>query len=88
VAVIELARTAGKNPKIPRFLQRGYFQSIRELAELGASEIFKAKDADTIRAVLSVLAIAKGARTHAKFLLNYSDKELIEIETRATKDAG
>jgi hypothetical protein len=86
VAVIELARTAGKNPKIPKFLQRSYFRSIRELAELGAREILKVKDPDTIRAVLSVLAIAKGARTHAKSLISYSDQELAEIEATATRN--
>lgn len=88
VAVIELARTAGKNPKIPKFLQQSYFQSIRELAELGAREILRVKDPDTVRAVLSVLAIAKGARTHAKSLISYSDKELEEIEATAMRNTG
>ena len=82
VAVVELARTAGKNPKIPAFLNQSYFGSIRELADLGAREILKAKDPGTIRAILSVLAIAKGARTHAKFLINYSESEMVEIESR------
>jgi hypothetical protein len=85
VAMIELARTTGKNPKIPKFLQQSYFRSIRELAELGAREILKAKNPDTIRAVLSVVAMAKGARTHAKSLISYSDQELAEIEATATR---
>lgn len=83
VAVIELARDAGKNPVVPNWLKEDYFQAIRELAEAGAVEVFRAKDPEDIRAMLSVLAIAAGTRTHARFLLNYSDKELFEIERLA-----
>ena len=37
VAVIELARDDGKNPKVPKWLENDYFRAIRELAEVGAS---------------------------------------------------
>jgi hypothetical protein len=85
VAVIELARDNGKNPEGPTWLKEDYFQAIRELAEVGAVEVLHAWDPEEIRAILSILAIAAGARTHARFLLNYSDEELLEIEKRASE---
>jgi hypothetical protein len=35
---------------------------------MGAKEILRADDSEAIRAILSVIAIAKGLRTHGKFL--------------------
>ena len=85
VAIIELARGIGRNPDVPRWLEEDYFRAIRELAEVGAVEILRAKDPEEIRAILSILAIATGARTHARFLLNYSSEELLDIERRASE---
>src|SRR5579862_7155758 len=85
VAVIELARDNGKNPTVPKWLEEDYFRAIRELAEVGAIEVLRARNAEDIRAMLSMLAIASGARTHARFLLNYSEEELLEIERRASE---
>jgi hypothetical protein len=79
VAVIELARDAGHNPEVPSWLEKDYFSAIRELAELGAAELLNTTDSDASRAILSILAIAKSARTHARLLLNYSEEELLEI---------
>jgi len=85
VAVIELARDEGKNPKVPKWLEDDYFQSIRDLAEVGAVEVLQTKNPDEIRAILSILAISAGARTHAKFLINYSAEELLEMERLASE---
>jgi predicted house-cleaning noncanonical NTP pyrophosphatase (MazG superfamily) len=71
VAVVELARDSGKNPEVPEWLKEDYLQAIRVLAEAGAAELLKAKNSEDIQAILSILAIAAGARTHAKFLINY-----------------
>lgn len=78
VATIELARTTGQNPDVPDWLNVDYFQEIRELAEIGAAEVLRAEEADVVRAMLSVVAIAKGLRTHAKFLVEYTEDELLE----------
>ena len=80
VATIELARDSGKNPELPEWLKGDYLQAIRALAEVGATEVLQTKDPENIRAILSVLAIAAGARTHARILLEYSDAELLEME--------
>jgi hypothetical protein len=85
VAVIELARDNGKNTKVPTWLEGDYLRAIRDLAEMGAVEVLQTKDRDEIRAILSVLAISAGARTHAGFLINYSAEELLDMERRASE---
>jgi len=83
VAVIELARAKGKNPEVPSWLREEYFGAIQELATLGSVEVMRARNPEDIRAILSILAIAKNARTHARFLLEYSEEELIDLERQA-----
>jgi hypothetical protein len=80
VAIIELARTESRNPQLPDWLRDDYFRSIRELAQLGTRDIWFAEESETKRAILSVIAIANGLRTHGKFLVSYSEDELLEME--------
>jgi hypothetical protein len=80
VTIIELARTESGNPPLPGWLEDDYFRSIQELAGMCAQEIFIATDPDTIRAILSVIAIAEGLRTHGLFLINCSEDELLKME--------
>jgi hypothetical protein len=82
VAVIELARKEGKNPDVPEWLEAGYFAAIRELAKMGAADIARATTPEDVRAILSVLAIEKGLRTHGRFLVIYDESELLDIESR------
>jgi hypothetical protein len=82
VAIIELARTEGKNPDVPEWVAEDYFRTIRELAEIGTKEVMLAEAADDVCAILSVIAIEKGLRTHGRFLVNYSEAEMIDIESR------
>src|ERR1039458_9335329 len=60
VAVIELARNEGNNLDVPAWLEEGYFNSIRELAKMGANDIFRTESPDDIGAILSVIAIERG----------------------------
>ena len=78
VAIIELARTESQNPEVPDWLRDDYFRSIQELAQMGTKEILFAEESETKRAILSVIAIAKGLRAHGKFLVAYSEDELLE----------
>lgn len=82
VAIIELARKEGTNPDVPRWMANDYFQAIRELAEIGVKEVLQAEGTDDIRAILSIIAIEKGLRIHGKFLVNYSEAEMLDIESR------
>ena len=79
-AITELARTERGNPEVPEWLRVDYFRSIHELAEIGAKEIWDADDPEIVRAVLSVIAIAKGLRTHGKLLAGYSEDEVSALE--------
>lgn len=63
VATIELARTESRNPEVPNWLQDDYFRSIQELAQMGTKKILAAKKNETKRAILAVIAIARGLRT-------------------------
>ncbi len=80
VVAIELARGEGENPAVPEWLKQDYLQAIRDLAQTGAAEVLKATNPEDIRAILSIPAIAAGVRTQAKFLINYSSEELLEME--------
>jgi hypothetical protein len=82
VAIIELARTEGKNPDVPEWISEDYFQAIRKLAEIGTKEVMQAEAADDVCAILSVVAIEKGLRAHGSFLVKYSESEMIDIESR------
>lgn len=82
VAIIELARKEGKNPDVPRWIEDDYFQAIRELAEIGAGEVLHAETAEDVRAILSIIAIAKGLRIHSELLLKYAEDELREIVSK------
>jgi hypothetical protein len=83
VAIIELARGKGKNPEVPSWLEEDYHRAIRELAEIGAAAIWRTDEPDAVLSILGIIAIAKGLRTHGKFLVMYSEDELLEIESRA-----
>jgi hypothetical protein len=80
VAIIELARTEAQNPEVPDWLRDDYFRAIQELAEMGTKNILSAEESESKRAILSVIAIARGLRTHGKFLVEYSEDELLEME--------
>jgi hypothetical protein len=80
VAIIELARTESQNPEVPEWLRKDYFSSIQELAQMGAKDILSADESETKRAILGVIAIAGGLRTHGRFLVEYSEEELLEME--------
>jgi len=82
VAIIELARTELQNPEVPNWLREDYFRSIQELAQMGTKDILFAEDSETKQAILSVIAIARGLRTHGKFLMLYSEDELLEMKPR------
>jgi hypothetical protein len=79
VAIIELARKQGKNPDVPDWIADDYFRAIRTMAEIGATQVLHAETEEEVRAILSIIAIKKGLRTHGKFLVSYSDDELMEM---------
>lgn len=82
VTIIEVACGKGVNPDVPKWLKEDYFRAIQKLAQKGTKEILRTDNADEIRAILSVIAIAKGLRIIGRILVNYSEEELLELESR------
>jgi hypothetical protein len=82
VAIIELARNEGENPDVPEWIADDYFHAIRSLAEIGTAQLFNAKTAEEVRAILSVIAIQRGLRIHGELLLKYSEEEMREIMSK------
>jgi len=80
VACIELARGQGNNPELPNWLEQDYFDSIHDLAKIGIGEYDRADDTEQVRAILSILAISKGARIFGELLLNFNEKELLDFQ--------
>ena len=83
VAVIELARGQRGNPEVPDWLEKEYFSAIQQLAEIGSVQVLHSKKPEDVRVILAILAIAKGARTHGRFLVEYSEEELLDLESHA-----
>ena len=83
VAIIELERGQGRNPEVPAWLSDEYFTAIQRLAAVAVRELPSTRDPDSVRAMLSAIALAKGLRTQAKFLVDYTEDELKEIEEKA-----
>ncbi len=82
VAIIDLARGRGNNPDVPDWLKEEYFATIQELAEIGRADLSRARNAEDVRSILAVIALSKGLRTHAMFLIEYTEDELLEIDSR------
>ncbi|HWT64486.1 MAG TPA: hypothetical protein VN151_00120 [Terracidiphilus sp.] len=79
-AVIELCRGAGDNPDVPESLRANYFNTIHGLAVTGARQLPDEVAPDTVRAILAIIALDKGLRTQAHFLLDFTEDELLELD--------
>ena len=82
VATIGLARKA-ENPKLPAWLEQDYFEAIRDLAEIGVEELPKNARSLCSSRIPCIVALQKGARTYPRFLLEYSQEELLDLECAA-----
>ncbi len=83
VAAIELARDSRKNPPVPDWLRQGYDTALQDLADLGRTELPAAEAAETVRSILAILAIAKGARVYGRLLVEFSEDEVLDLEKQA-----
>ena len=81
-ATVELARSAERNPPLPDWLTKGYKLAWQELAETGLAEIRRATDPETVRSILSVLALWKGLEASGRLLVDFTEDELVEMENR------
>jgi hypothetical protein len=61
IATVEVERHRQGNPDVPGWLLPAYEQAWQQIARLAAEDLIKATDGATVHAILSVLAISKGA---------------------------
>lgn len=45
-------------------------------------KVSRTDEPEAVQAILSVVAITKGLRTHGRFLVEYAEGELLEMESR------
>ena len=50
----------------------------------GLGELPRANDKETIRSILSIIAIWKEARTYARIIIDFSEDELNELEIQGS----
>ena len=81
-ATIELARDSHDNIGIPGWLSRDYLQALAHLAEHGLEQLPSAQDSETVRSILSILAIWRRERRHARLLIEYTADEIDDILAR------
>ena len=88
VATIELARDSGTNPAVPDWLAEGYRQAIQDLAAQALQELPHVTDAESVRSMLGMIAIAKGARVYGRVLVEFTEDEVQELEAQAFGSGG
>jgi len=83
VSSVVLASQTGKNPAVPEWLIDAFKTSIGELAQLGLEQLPKAANQETVRSILGLVAIWKGATTYGRLLVEFSEDEILELEQKA-----
>jgi len=79
VASIEVARGIRGNPDLAQWARPDYEAAIRELANTGLVELSRATKPETVRSILAILAIAHGARTYGRLLIELSEDEVEDL---------
>lgn len=83
VATIELARGKGGNPDVLEGDRFAYQAALCDLAACGLQELPNARDRETVRSILAILAIVYGATTYGRILVEFTEDEVRELEKQA-----
>jgi hypothetical protein len=83
VATVELARDSSGNPPVPEWLAGGYRRALDDLAAVALAQLPDAADSETVRSMLAIVAIWKGARTYGHVLAELTEDEVQELEEQA-----
>jgi hypothetical protein len=78
VATIEVERHRKGNPSIPAWLKADYDSALARASVLGLADIRSRTDSETVRAILSVLALARGELKLGAMLSGLDASELDE----------
>lgn len=83
VATIEVARDSTGNPPLPDWLRTGYTAALRQLGETSLVDLPRFTNPETVRALLAIVALWKGARTYGRMLIEFTEDEVLELEAQA-----
>lgn len=76
VATIEVERHRKTNPPVPEWMRADYDRALRDLATLGLADLDDREDALTIRSILGLVALTKGALELGTWI-SYADESEI-----------
>jgi hypothetical protein len=76
---IELARTLGHNPALPKWLESEYQGALVELGRLALLELDQARSDEQVGSMLGIVALSKGDRARAQLLLELTNDEVAEL---------
>ncbi|HEX8700494.1 MAG TPA: hypothetical protein VF815_16715 [Myxococcaceae bacterium] len=79
VGTIELCRMMPGNPRVNRWLEKGYHEALSRLAALGRRQLESAADDTLVRCILGVVAIVSGQRALGRAALEFEGDELSEL---------
>jgi hypothetical protein len=82
LSVIEVERHRKSNPPLPEWLGAGYRQAWSELLNVALADLKMQVDRETLRAMLSVVALAKGDVRLGAVLVQSDESEIMEILER------
>jgi hypothetical protein len=79
IAVIEVERHRRDNPAIPEWLVPDYESAWQSIIWLASNDLLIASDGETVQAILSVLALAKGSLKLGALIIGLDRSELDEL---------
>src|SRR5262245_37798515 len=68
VGTIEVLR-GGRNPDVPPWLEPGYSEAVRTLAQLGSRELWQSDEREFVQCALALIALVRGHRLAGQLLL-------------------
>ena len=83
VATIDLARDSKGNPPLPKWLETPFSDAVQQLALRCLVDLQSVHDVESMRTMMSIVAIWKGLRRYARLLLEFSEDEVRELEEQA-----
>jgi hypothetical protein len=79
IATVEVARHRKGNPEVPAWLLPAYERAWQCIASMAADDLLMATDGATVQAILSVLAISRGALKLGALIVDLDASELDEM---------
>lgn len=80
-ACVEIARSRGRGPEIPKELHDGYFEALARLPACALRHMNNVWGADMTKSALAAIAVAKGQIDLAELLVELDEETLKKLVT-------